>query len=310
MRLNQLKLLPFATPLFIIYGFFLLSTSGNWGVIETSEARYAEIAREMLQSGDWIHPRLLNIFHFHKPPLAYWISALSYKVFGVNPFAARFFLQISLLLQVFLIYKITRNLFAEKKVAVLASAIYSTLPLVIVSVRGLTTDIFLTTCVLLVILFWLLWRKSGSFHWLYLLAIAASMGFLIKGPLILIFPFFFWLGFNKVLPPRAMRWHHFLATILFLGIAFSWYGVLVTENEKFLSYFLFRQTFERVTHADVFSRHQPFWYYLLYGPLLALPWSAVLLVHFVRGGLEKEPIKVRRIIVFWILVPVIFFFTR
>jgi 4-amino-4-deoxy-L-arabinose transferase len=59
----------------------------GWGVVETSEARYAEISREMFHSGDFIHPTLLKIRHFHKPPLTYWITSTAYSMFGVNVFS-------------------------------------------------------------------------------------------------------------------------------------------------------------------------------------------------------------------------------
>ncbi len=53
------------------------------------EVRYAEIAREMAESGDWVVPRLNGIRYFEKPPLGYWLTALSMKTFGYNAFSAR-----------------------------------------------------------------------------------------------------------------------------------------------------------------------------------------------------------------------------
>jgi 4-amino-4-deoxy-L-arabinose transferase len=114
-------------------------------------------------------------------------------------------------------------------------------------------------------------------------------------------------GLSKSVGARNWTWHHFLAILLFLALAFSWFVSLVAENSDFLSYFLFRQTFERVTHADVFSRHQPFWYYLLYTPLLALPWSAVIAGWFIRTRWKGNPVIVRKVVLFWILLPLIFF---
>ena len=79
---------------------------GSWGLAETSEARYAEIGREMALSGDYLHPTLLGIQHYHKPPVTYYITAIGYKIFGINEFGARFFLSVSLILQMFFVFKI------------------------------------------------------------------------------------------------------------------------------------------------------------------------------------------------------------
>ena len=51
---------------------------GSFGLVEPSDARYAEIANEMWISGDFVMPTLLGIPHFHKPPLIYWISGAGY----------------------------------------------------------------------------------------------------------------------------------------------------------------------------------------------------------------------------------------
>ncbi|MBI4386844.1 MAG: hypothetical protein HY551_05630, partial [Elusimicrobia bacterium] len=56
---------------------------------EVDDARYAEVPREMAQSGDWITPRLNYMDYIEKPPLIYWLGALSYKALGVSEAAGR-----------------------------------------------------------------------------------------------------------------------------------------------------------------------------------------------------------------------------
>ena len=62
---------------------------GNYPLMEPDEGRYAEIAREMVESGDYITPRLNYVHYFEKPPLLYWLNAISFKFLGQNEFAAR-----------------------------------------------------------------------------------------------------------------------------------------------------------------------------------------------------------------------------
>jgi len=77
--------------------------TGTWGLTETSEARYAQISKEMFTSGDYLHPTLLGIQHYHKPPVTYYITSLGYSIFGANETGARFFLAIALLIQLLFI---------------------------------------------------------------------------------------------------------------------------------------------------------------------------------------------------------------
>ena len=64
----------------------LLFNLNSFGVLEASEARYAEISREMFRSGDLLRPTLLNIFHFHKPPVTFWLTGLGFRLFGSECF--------------------------------------------------------------------------------------------------------------------------------------------------------------------------------------------------------------------------------
>ena len=67
-----------------------LSPIGFRPLFVPDEYRYAEIPREMLSSGDWVVPRLCGLRYFEKPPFGYWVTAISFRLFGRNPFAFRF----------------------------------------------------------------------------------------------------------------------------------------------------------------------------------------------------------------------------
>ena len=56
---------------------------------ENTDARYLEISRAMLESGDWLVPRLAGEPHLDKPPFTYWAAAAGYNALGVRPLAAR-----------------------------------------------------------------------------------------------------------------------------------------------------------------------------------------------------------------------------
>jgi len=269
------KNVTIALILFII-GSVLLINVGSFGVVETSDARYAEIAREMYVSNDYINPNLLDVHHYHKPPFTYQITALGYKLFGVNSFGARFFLQLSVLLQILLVYKLSLIFFSKKNTAIYSAIIYASFPLVLVSSRNLTTDSFLTTFALLSIYSWLKYIKSNKNTYIYIFAISLGLGFYTKGPVIFIAPLTFVLAykkFNKITYHFSI--HHLIAFILFMIIGFWWYLLLINNNSDFLNYFLGKQTIERFS-KNAFDRSEPFWYFLLLTPVVGAPWVLIL----------------------------------
>ncbi|HTE28813.1 MAG TPA: glycosyltransferase family 39 protein [Chryseolinea sp.] len=291
--------------------FLMVATSGLWGVIETSEARYAQISREMVESGDWIHPSLLAIKHYHKPLLTYWITAASYATFGSNAFATRFFLTIAFGIQVLLIYRIAQNLFTDELVPWFSAIVYASLPIVLISVRGLTTDAYVNTFALLTIYCWIRYCKTQQAYLLFCTALAIGLGFMTKGPVIFVLPLFGIIGIWKFLPRPTVKVVPFvLAAMLAAFISLWWFGSLILEDHRFSDYFIFHHLVDRVTHAGVFSRSEPWYYYIPIAPAVAFPWIVVL----IRGYIDKtnrpeDTYKslITRISIWWILVPFVLF---
>ncbi len=268
----------------ISVSFILLTLNlGKWGIMETSEARYAEISREMIENGDYLHPKLLGIYHYHKPPMTYQITALAYKIFGVNEFGARFFLQVAILIQMLLIYQITLLLFESKEMALASALIYFSLPIVLISSRNLTTDAYLNTFILGAIYSWLSWKLAKhKILFLYLFYICLGISFEIKGPVSLIFPLIFIVVYKLTFKDSLkITYNHILGILLFLGIAFAWYIFVFTENEKLWDYFFKEQIVNRIASKS-YNRAKPFWFYLVTVPAIGLPWVFIL-THYLKS---------------------------
>ncbi|EMS32646.1 Polymyxin resistance protein ArnT [Mariniradius saccharolyticus AK6] len=293
-------------PIFALLFFLslvLFFNLGNWGVTESSEARYAQISKEMLVSGDYIHPTLMGIYHYHKPPVTYWITAVAYQLFGVSPWSARFFLQIAILIQVWIVFSISKILLEGSTVAWRAALLYSSFVLVIAAGRALTTDIYLVTFVLAALLFWFLYLKNYKNFHLLLFYLFLGLGFLTKGPVVLIAPvvvlafqgFFLKISFGKTLI-------HLLGIALFLFVGLGWFVFLYVENRQFLDYFVLKHTVDRFS-TNAFSRSQPFWFYLPMVLVTAFPWIIVAFLKFKEIEI-KSPYWM---LLAWIVFPLFFF---
>lgn len=258
---------------------------GSWGLTESSEARYAEIGREVNLSGDYLHPTQLGIRHYHKPPMTYYITSLGYTLFGINEFGARFFLTLAFTLQLFLIWKIGMLLFDDAKKAMAAAVIYFSIPLALLSVRILTTDAYLNTFALAAVYFFLNYRTSLKTWSLYAFYLVWGLGFLTKGPAVLIpvgafIAIWKWIRWERI----YISLHSLLAGILCLVIATSWYILVTLDNPAFLEYFIGEQILGRAVSASGLNRAKPFWYYLAFAPLVALPWFPFVVWAIAKSG--------------------------
>lgn len=283
---------------------------GSWGLLETSESRYAEISKEMIVSRDFLHPQLLDVNHFHKPPLTYYITDLGYKIAGLNEFGARFFLPIAIMLQIILVYAITNFLFNDTTKALTSALIYFSMPLVLISSRNLTTDAYLNTFVLSSVFFWLKHKENNSWVYSILFYVMLGLIFEIKGPIGFIFVFTFILLFKIINKEKIkISLKDVLGIIIFIIIAFIWYVFLYIENPNILDYFLKDQIANRVLSKS-FNRSKPFWYFLLNIPLVSLPWIFVIGIWLRNKVKSKSKItNAQKLLLLNILVPLVLFST-
>ncbi len=262
--------------LLVIFGFSFFHSLGTIPLIEPDEGRYAEIPREMLERGDFITPLLNYVKYFEKPPLHYWLNALSMSIFGRNEFAARLPGALMGLLTVILVYHVGRKLF-DRRSGLLAALILGTCTGFLVQARLDITDMTLTCTLSAALAFFILAaderepRKGLYYHLSY---IAAALAMVAKGLIGIVFPgaiiFLYLLLSRRWRLIREMRLA--TGTTLFLAVAAPWFVLVSIRNPEFLHFFFIHEHFERFT-TTVHGRYQPFWFFVpvLIGTML--PWS-------------------------------------
>lgn len=291
---------------------------------DTTEARYAEIARKMLESGNWV--TLMHDYgvpFWAKPPLSTWLSALSMAFFGVNEFAVR----LPNFILMFFVVALSCWWCLEKLgrqrtwfVALMMSSM-----ILIYALSGtVMTDIALlasTHCVM--IAFWQ-GRSSSPRLWGYLMFAAVGVGLLAKGPIAALLPgfaIFIWTIWQREFVASCKRLPWFGGILLMLAIAVPWYWLAEQRTPGFLQYFLVGEHLNRFLVAgwqgDLYghAHKEPVGTIILYWLEGALPWWPLALVAFasnmrlVRQRLSALP-SWHRYLVVWMLLPLVFFPAR
>lgn len=295
--------------LFPLLLFALLWQLGAWGVTESSEARYAEISREMLTSGNWLFPNLLGIYHFDKPPFVYWVTALGMKIFGANAFGVRFFLQIAFLTQIYLIYRIMMELFRDNQKALFSAVIYAGFPIAIFSIRALTIDSYLCTLELAAVFFMTrYYRDRSRISWLYLYFIFLGLAVFAKGPVGLIIPVLMIYPLRKITGVKGFRngLHMALGALLSIIIGGWWFAYLMMKSPAFYNFLIGEQLVNRMMKANEMKRNEPFWYYLKYLPLTLVP-SFFMLPQSIIQNIRNKATAINQLTLFGVLIPLLFF---
>lgn len=225
-------------------------TLGTYVLTDTTEARYGEIARVMLATGNWVTPQEMPGEPFWaKPPLYAWLSAASMAVAGVNEFAARlpsFLFALGTLALVFVWARDTAEsdsawLTIER--GLIAVAILATSVMFYASAGAVMTDpslAFCSTWMLVAYMQAVLRGRSGAF-WRWGFFVAAGLGMLAKGPVVMVYAglaIALWtVATGRVRAAwRALPWLR--GTLLFCALWMPWYAAAEARTPGFLSYFL------------------------------------------------------------------------
>jgi 4-amino-4-deoxy-L-arabinose transferase-like glycosyltransferase len=256
------------------------------------EGRYAEIGRWMLVSGDWITPRIDGIAFFHKPPLLYWLEALSLSVFGVSPWAAR----CVVVLQAWVMWAVLYNcakFFAGAEIARRATWMLGSSMAFLVAGQYVNHDMMVATWIGVTI--WCFARaflhsgevSGASVHagWARAGFVASALGVLSKGLIGLALPglvLLIWIAYTaqwkKIL---ALPWVSGVS--LFVAISVPWFVLAEGAYPGMLNYMFGTQQFARYTQTE-FNNAQPWWFYLAAIALLMFPWVFVVLAQGVEGA--------------------------
>lgn len=292
--------------------FFLL---GSRPLSNPDEGRYSEIPREMLETGDYVTPRLDGVKYFEKPPLVYWLTAAAFRVGGVNEFTARFWPALFALAGVLMTYSAGRALYGR------ATGIYSAATLgVSLLYYGLSRLIvldlavgFFISAALFSFIVAIEKPPGANRRWLFMAFYAAmGLGLLSKGLIAFVLPgaaMFFWvLLLNRWSRLRPL--YPFSGSLLLLAIALPWHVLAAQRNPDFLSFYFVHEHFQRFT-STVHDRAEPWWYFLAVFAVGFLPgtffvWSSAR-ENFRGGWAQRANAATAWFLLIWIVAIVGFF---
>lgn len=279
--------------LFICY----FSHLGVVGFVGPDEPRYAWIARDMSETGDWVTPRLYGKPWFEKPVLYYWSAAASFKLVGVSEAAARLPSAISALLATLALAWLAWRLYGEETARWLLLLLPTTVGMIGFSHAAATDMPFsgmLTVAMVCAAVVIGLTRDANlpvmpQTPWLAraLLGVFLGLAVLAKGPAAIILSggaIFFWALFTKRWRD-AFRCLHPVAIATFCLTALPWYILCARRNPDFFRVFIIEHNFKRFLTPE-FQHIQPFWYYIPVLLVAFLPWTGLLGWSAVKGAIH------------------------
>ena len=302
-------------PLLLLAALTFFAGLGRGAITDSDEAFYAESAREMVLTGDWLTPYYNFEPRFQKPVLYYWLTAATYLVTGPTEFGARLWAAMAGLGLVLITAACGRRWYDETT-GLLAGAIVATNFGYFTIARMALPDLPLTFCITLAIwaaLVSTLEQERSPRKFVLVASLALGLGFLMKGPVGVIIPLI------VIVPVLAIERRSIgvtpidlvLGFVVFVAVALPWYVLMWLEHgNAYLESFFVGDNFERFA-TDRFNDPRPWWFYL---PVVAgglLPWTPLALVW--TGPLAKFLLRRRDVgtidlrLMLWAALPLIFY---
>jgi len=310
---------------------FYLAGLGSIPLLGPDEPRYAQVAREMYERGDWVTPTLGGYTWFEKPALLYWFQILFYNIFGVSEFSARLGSALSGLITALMLYWLGNKVSSLKfqvpspksqvpSLGFLNCLIFATSIGAIVFSRAASFDIILTMPVAVSLCFFFASdietdeKKKRWFLALYWAFMGVAL--LAKGLIAIIIcggVVFWYFAIQRRLPEKKTLLSLLWGVPLCLGVASAWYAPAIMQNGwKFVDEFFIQHHFARYT-SNKYMHPQPFYFFILVAPLLVFPWTPFLIQAIWKTKniewrkIESVNDRFQLFSLVWLILPVLFF---
>ncbi|MDA3896419.1 MAG: phospholipid carrier-dependent glycosyltransferase [Desulfobacteraceae bacterium] len=300
-------------PLFVFLFLYILPL-GVRPLNIPDETRYAEISREMIETGDFVVPRLVGLRYFEKPVMGYWLNAAAMKVFGENNFSVRFASACSVGLSALMLFFLARRFAGGYFAGIVSSMIFLTCFEVFgIGVYSVLDSMFAFFIIAAMICFYFACsdlntdRTRQKNLFLIFCGVFVGFAFLTKGflavvlPVIIIAPFLIWERRWKDL--FTVPWIPLAAAAL---VIMPWAVMVHLREPDFWNYFFWEEHIRRFS-ADDAQHIAPFYYYLLFFPAAAVPWTFFAPSIFQGLRKKKKENPLFKFAICWFVFPFLFF---
>jgi len=260
------------------------------------EGRYAEIAREMMAGGDWVIPHLNGLAYIEKPPLQYWATALSLRVFGQSEFAVRFYTACCALATLLTVWFLASRLWSVVA-AWRAAVMLSSMMLFLVMGQLLTLDMGLTLYLTMALAGFLLaqtGQRPSELGWMLLAWVATALGVLSKGLVAAAIPAAVLVSYSAWARDFSpwRRLHIAWGLPLFLAITVPWHWLAALRLADFAQFFFVHEHWARYLTPSA-NREEAWWYFGVVLVLGSAPWTLSVLRVMVLGWQRRRDAPLR-----------------
>ncbi len=283
-------------------------------LLPSDEGRYAEIAREMLASGDWVTIRYNGVKYFEKPPFQMWMTALAFQAFGIGEWQARLWVALSGALGVVMTALAARRWFGPR-VALLSALVLVAAPAWNLASHFNSLDMGLSgalTCVLAAVLIAQHPATSSDERrrWMWLAWAAMAVAVLTKGLIGVVLPGMVLIVYSAVARDFAVwrRIHIVSGALIMFALATPWFVLISLRNPEFARFFFIHEHFQRYL-TTVHHRDAPWWYFLPQLLVGFLPWIGLSrgMVAAVRDDTRGGGFRPMILLAAWALTIFLFF---
>jgi 4-amino-4-deoxy-L-arabinose transferase-like glycosyltransferase len=289
-------------------------TLGMRHLLSSDEGRYAEIAREMFASGDWVTIRYNGLKYFEKPPLHLWMTALSYEAFGVGEWQTRLWGALSGAGALLMTAGAARRWYGNT-VGLLTGLVLLAAPTWNLGSHFNSLDIGVSSAMAVALAAVLMAQHPAASpatrrQWMWAAWAAMALAVLTKGLIGVVLPGLVLIAYTALARDWALwrRLHIASGTFIFLAITAPWFVLVSMRNPEFPQFFFIHEHLQRYT-SGIHRRGAPLWYFV--PQLMAgwLPWLGLLpgMARVVAADRHAPGFKPTLLLASWAVVIFVFF---